>query len=373
MKKILIVNEWIVGGGVEKVMKDLISSIPETEYQITLATFYNDKDTFRENYPDTINYQQLRWAYRVDHYPRHSVRHVVCALCRRFFQFISQMRFSLQNFDVIIAMEEGSCMKFLSKVRARKRLAWVHCDFLTNYWTKGIFSDINAERACMEKYDNVVCVSMTVADHVKRVLGDPGNLCVRYNPIDEMKIQLSAEQDAAVPSAQNRPLFVTVGRLCEAKGYGRLQNVCKRLNDDGLSYELWIIGDGELVKELYEQKENLNLDNVFYLGNQPNPFPYMKHADWFLCSSITEGFSTVLQEATVLGVPIISTECSGTEELLGRSEYGIIVNNTEESLYWGMKKVIEDGSFLQHYRKKAQERKSFVNLQDRMDAIKALM
>ena len=373
MKKILIVNEWLVGGGVEKVMKDLILSLPETEYQLTLVSFYNDKRVFRQSYPTTIKYHQLKQAYRQDHYPSRSIRHIICAVWRRAFQKVAQTWFSIQNFDVAIAMEEGSCMNFVSKVRAKKRLAWIHTDYISNRWTKGIFSSDEAERLCMMRYDQVVCVSQSVAVHVKQVLGDPGNLCVRYNLVDEKAIQRASLEKLDVPMAQKSPLLVTVGRLCEAKAYGRLQKVCKKLNDEGMQYELWIVGDGELAEELHKQKAALCLDNVHYLGNQSNPYPYMKRADWFLCSSVTEGFSTVLQESVVLGVPIISTECSGTEELLGKSKYGIMIENSEEALYEGLRRILTDDTVRLHYRNMVEQRKDFVDLEKRKEAIRSLL
>lgn len=373
MKRILVVNERLVGGGVENVMKDLILSLPVQEYQVTLMTLHEKRETLTEDYPTHIRYYPLRQAYRSDNFPVRSIRHRFCAVKRRFAQQLVKIWISLCNFDVVIAMEEGSCVKLLSKVRAGRRLAWVHCDFESNHWTKGVFADDAAERDCLALYDTVVCVSNTVAEHLKHTIGDPGNVCVRYNPIDEQGILRKSLQEADIPEAKQKPLFVTVGRLCEAKGYERLQNVCKRLNDEGLDYEVWIIGDGELGEALKAQKEALSLDNVHYLGSQSNPFPYMKRADWILCSSVTEGFSTVLQEATVLGVPILTTRCSGSEELLGDSEFGIVVENDESELYEGMKKVILDPQQQAQYQTMVKKRQGFVNLEKRICAIKELI
>lgn len=373
MKRVLIVNEWLIGGGVEKVMFDLVHSLPEEEYDITILTLYEDKDfSIEDIYSRRVKYVRANKLFKTDTYPRKSIRHAVHAIRRKFRQRVAQIFFSLKNYDLLIAMEEGACTKLLSRVRAKKKLAWVHCDYMTFHWTKGYFSSDEEERKCMAQFDHVVCVSGTTKEHVIEKLGDPGNLCVKYNPVDEKKVLSKAKENIETIKVQSKLLFVTVGRLTTAKGYERLQNIFKRLNDEGYLYEAWIIGDGELCEQLHKQKQDLGLENVRYMGNKENPFPYMKKADWFVCSSITEGFSTVLQEAAILGVPIISTCCSGTKELLGESEYGIVVENNDVALYEGMKNILDDASITDYYCVKAKERQDFVNLQNRIEEIKKL-
>lgn len=52
-------------------------------------------------------------------------------------------------------------------------------------------------------------------------------------------------------------------------------------------------------------------------GFHTNPYPYLAKADLFVCSSRAEGYSTVITEALILGLPIITTRCAGMQELLG--------------------------------------------------------
>ena len=60
----------------------------------------------------------------------------------------------------------------------------------------------------------------------------------------------------------------------------------------------------------------------------------------YICSSRREGFSTAVTEALILGLPTVSTNCSGAEELLGKNnEYGIVVENSEIGIYKGLKNV----------------------------------
>lgn len=59
----------------------------------------------------------------------------------------------------------------------------------------------------------------------------------------------------------------------------------------------------------------------------------------YVCSSRREGFSTAVTEALIVGTPVVSTNCSGAYELLGKNnEYGIVTENNEDALYEGIKK-----------------------------------
>ena len=340
MKKILIVNELVVGGGVEKVMEDLVLSLPKKEYQITLAAFFDEKKVAKETFPSIVKYYQLRQAYKGDNYPRRSVRHIFCALRRRFFQKVAQVWFSLQNFDVIIAMKEGSCMELLSKVRAKKRIAWVHTDFETFYWTDGMFSSKEAERLCMAQYDHVICVTNVVAESVKKVVGDPGNLCVRYNPINYENIRTRAQERCALTKTTDGPLFVSVGRLAYPKNYAMLIEACKELSET-YAFELWIIGDGPDREELQNMIDSDEIKCVKLLGNKSNPFPYLQQADVFVSSSLSESYGLAIQEAMTLGIPVIAVSCPAIVESMDE-RFGLLTEPAKESMKNAMEQFLVD-------------------------------
>ena len=76
-------------------------------------------------------------------------------------------------------------------------------------------------------------------------------------------------------------------------------------------------------------------DVYTFLGFHKNPYPFVARADLFVCSSRREGFSTAVTEALVLGIPVVSTNCSGTYELRWKNgEYGIITDNSEQAIFF---------------------------------------
>lgn len=149
------------------------------------------------------------------------------------------------------------------------------------------------------------------------------------------------------------------------------------LEKDGLKFEVLIIGGEEAPggehERLYRSCKRLGLTSVKFLGGRKNPYKYMKCADWFLSTSIFEGYSLVSQEAAVLDIPLMLTDCSGVKELLGDSEYGIVMGISVQDIYENMKKVIEQPQLREYYRKKIMERKAVINFDQRLEEIERLL
>jgi len=58
-----------------------------------------------------------------------------------------------------------------------------------------------------------------------------------------------------------------------------------------------------------------------------------------------------------VGTPVCTVEVSGMKEMLGdNNEWGIVTENSEEALYMGMKKLLEDRSLLAYYAEQAEAR-----------------
>ena len=197
---------------------------------------------------------------------------------------------------------------------------------------------------------------------------------VKYNPIIAPDvIRKSKEEISDIVKPTDKKLLVTSGRLVSQKGFDNLLEACNKLNKDGLKYELWILGEGWGRASLEELIEKYKLYNVKLLGFKKNPYKYIKQGDLFVCSSKNEGFSLVIAEAMILGLPVISTNCSGPNELLNFGEYGFMVENTEEGLYKGLKDILNDKDKLRYYIEKSKERINFFNYKYRISDIERIL
>ena len=135
--------------------------------------------------------------------------------------------------------------------------------------------------------------------------------------------------------------IIVVARLVKQKAIDRLIRVHKRLVDDGINHKIYVIGDGPEKEKLQELIKNLNVENSFILmGKKENPYPYVKRADFFALLSEFEGYGMVIEEAKILNKNIIITNTAAKEAIVDYSKK-LILNNTENAIYNGLKKVLK--------------------------------
>ena len=145
--------------------------------------------------------------------------------------------------------------------------------------------------------------------------------------------------------------------MTQQKNFSYLIDVCAKLRDTGCSFHLNILGEGPERENLERQITLLKLENIVSLrGFIPNPYPWLNQADIVACSSKYEGLSTVVQEALLLHKPVVTTPCTGITELLGQSEYGLIVDASDDGLYQGLYQMLSSSELRRKYTEKAQER-----------------
>ena len=369
MKRILIANDMLKGGGVENFLENLVRYLLNHDYDVSLyipdCKQEDAEDVFGKDikvFPHvrTLKYIRqfsLSWFWDRGKYVVEN-------------EMIHWKLFR-ENFDVVIALKEGPTMKEMSHIRAGSKYAWIHTDYRYMHWSKWNFRSKKCERKCMAKYDRVICVSDATKDSVIEAIGDSGNLCVKYNPIDCQKI-LTLSKNAIIESNdRNEVRFISVGRLVDQKNQKLLLEVCEALNKK-YRFELWIIGDGQDRKMLQEMIKKKNLYNVQMFGTQNNPYPYIKDSDVFVSTSIWESYGLSVQEALTLGIPVITTECPTMREVFD-TRFGMLVDNSFQSVYEAMEKMITDSKLRDIYRENIEkffDRESLY--EDRLKSICAL-
>ena len=199
-------------------------------------------------------------------------------------------------------------------------------------------------------------------------------LCKNYNHALNI-IEKSKERVKDIEFDKDAINICSVGKIIEKKGYYRLAQIHKRLINEGFKHNIYIIGIGEDEEKIRKYLKENNLEESYHLiGFRENPYKYVEKCDLFVCSSLREGFSTAVTEALVVGTPVVSTLCSGAQELLGyNNEYGLVVENSEEGIYEGIKNLLEDKELLAYYKEKAIERGSFFSKEKTVKAVENMI
>lgn len=222
------------------------------------------------------------------------------------------------------------------------------------------------------------------------------------NPYDIVEINTQAEgkmNEAEADFYASHRVIVALGRLTKEKGYIHLLNSFYHVLLDQKDAGLVIVGEGSERECLEKRVKELGIEeNVMFCGMKQNPFPYLKNAQVFVLSSITEGFPNVLVEAMCCGRPVIACDCmSGPREILCQeldasavaneiemADYGILVpdftprsnldiKEKQVLLSDAIKMLLTDNELRQHYEAKSLERAQFYTFKRCIDKYKKII
>lgn len=372
MKKIVFVIYDLEGAGAEKVLVDTVNNLDHTKYDITVQTLVHN-DTFYSMLDERVHYRTIVRTTR----PR--VRKILSGIL----QYVLPPRCLYQwymkdTYDIEIAFMEGIGTKTLahSTNKKAKKYCWVHINLLECVQNDRIFfRSLSYQKRCYAAFDEIYCVSQGVKHAFIQRFGEDlrDRTHVIYNVLDDNFVRAQAQKPCPYQTGDAFQM-ISVAGLSQRKGFERLIRICGRLKREGFRFELSIVGKGELKEKLEQLTVQEGVDDcVFLRGFQKNPYACMAASDLYVCASFAEGFSTVVSEATILGIPVVTTDTSGMREILGDSEFGLVTEDDEEALYVGLRSVLADRKQYEHWKKKAGERSSFFCMRKRLDEYEAIL
>ena len=365
MKSVLFLIPILGGGGAERVLVNLVNNIDKTKYRITVQTLF-DVGVNRQYLNKDIEY--------IPGFKKQFSGNVI------FFKLFSPKalyrRIVKKKYDIAVSYLEGPTARIIAgcPYSDSKLISWIHVEQLSEKAASYAFKSYQEASECYNKYDITVCVSETVKKDFTSIFEINNPCTVLYNTNEDAYIKQKGKEKVEDLTFSEDINIVSVGRLRKEKGYDRLINVHKRLLDRGIKNQIYVIGAGSEENALKSQINACGVDGTFHLiPFKDNPYKYVANADLFVCSSRREGFSTAVTEALILGIPVVSTECSGAKELLGENnEYGIVVENNEEGVYEGLKKMLADPCLLKYYKEKATERGGFFSKEKTVTAVEEM-
>jgi glycosyltransferase involved in cell wall biosynthesis len=368
-KKLLFFIPTLGGGGAEKGLVTLLNLLDRSKYEIELLTLFKGGANSGYLKPDIKHRYVFPFLFKG--YTRLLKVLSPALLCKCLVR---------RRYDVLIAYLEGIPTRVFGGCPdpAVKKIAWIHVEmdpleeFYRPFRSRDEF--IRSHRA----FDRVIGVTNSVVrSFIAKTKLDDLHFEVCPNPIDARSIQNRSNEgirDIIFPPETF--ILCAVGRLTHQKGFDRLLAVIRRLRNDCLpvKFHLYIFGVGKLEGMLRKYIRDNALHSVVTLaGYKDNPGKYVKRADLFVCSSYTEGLSHAVFESVIVGTPVITTRCSGMEEILGDDECGMIVENNEDALYDGVRSLLLDRGKYEQYRRNAAEGKKLPDMRKVVSAIEALL
>lgn len=212
----------------------------------------------------------------------------------------------------------------INKVRAKKKLGWIHTDYST------VYVDVKRELPVWERLDHIASIS----DEVGRKFIDTfpalkDKIIPVENILSSTFIRQRAEEEiiSLDPNISTIKLL-TIGRYSEPKKMEDIPLICKRLVDEGLDVKWYIIGYGspEIEQLVRDNAERMGVTSkVVLLGKKENPYPYIKACDIYVQPSRYEGKSITVREAQIMCKPVIVTNYPTASSQIQNGVDGVIV------------------------------------------------
>lgn len=333
---------------------------------------------------------------------------------RFFLTRISRLRKLKKQLNVTVSishLEGADYVNVLSGI-GEKKILWVHG---TKKFDEAIRGWIGYARKSVlmpwlyKQADRVVTVSKAIAAELRSSYPAlKSKLLTVYNGIDGPRIQELKKQEVSAEYeslCENHFVIVTHCRLALQKNVSGLLQVAVVCRKKNLNVKWVIVGDGELRSSLLQECEQHSLAyysvwhnhawdeqrQIYFLGYQSNPYPFLTRAKLYVMSSGWEGFPLALCEALACALPVMSTDCyTGPREILAPGEYvlpkatqpeyasyGVLmpVIDKRSAEVWAeeLRNLISDKKRLAEYASFAEQRAQQLSLQAALEQVNTVI
>lgn len=372
-KKILIRIGSLRHGGAEKVLVTFLKNLPKDKYEIDLLlNLYSGK--YLPEVPGWINVLYLNkgemiTTNRLQDIPVKAFRVIYQRVLKTFPSLLYQFILKGKKYDIEFSAIHGFRDEILnSPIKSSKKLIWIHNDLKKTE----LYNYTDEEFQRFFGFDKIMVISEKIQhdfENLAKTEQEKNKIVRIYNPLDTEEILRKSEVGSR-KSEDEIPVFISIGTVFPQKGFDRLLKVHKRLLDEGFNHKIQILGDGYDFENIKKLQQDLGVAETSTLfGFTDNPYPVIKNADFYVLSSRYEGFPTVLFEAITLKKKIISTDVSGVREMLNDGKLGLIVDNSEDGIYEGMKKALQNPESFDQYEQQLKDYKMPFDLENSVNSL----
>ena len=244
-----------------------------------------------------------------------------------------------EKYDLAVSYIEGAAAYYVhDHVRAKKKAAFIHVDYQKAGYTRGI------DRECYLDFDRIFGVSGEVAEVFAKAYPELSDrIGVFHNLLDNEGIITRSMEGDGFTDRFTGVRLLTVGRLMAQKAFEVSIRACRILKKKGEKIRWYVLGEGDQRKKLEALIDKLGLKDDFILyGAVDNPYPYIRQADIYVHCSRFEGKSIAVQEAQILGKPIVVSDCSGNREQVIPGEDGLICDFNPKDIARSIEELLHD-------------------------------
>lgn len=257
------------------------------------------------------------------------------------------------RYDLAVAyLEGGSTYYVADHVNAAKKAAFVHTHYIMAGYTRKL------DQGCYDSFDKIFAVSNEARSHFLEVYPEYAQKTGVF-PIllNVREICRKSRLPGGFTDGYGGTRILTIGRLTYIKALEVSIDALKLLKDAGGEFRWYVLGEGDQRGKLEQQISALGLTEDFILcGAVENPYPYLAQADLYVHASRFEGKSIAVQEAQILGLPILASDCSGNRESVSDGVDGKLCQLTPEDIRDGILWLMEHPEERMRYAKAAEQK-----------------
>ena len=320
MKKIVLLNDSLIGGGAERITLNLARGFKKRGYEVHIILVKN-----------IIDYE-IEEDIKIHHLTENGIIYKnkflnKLALTKKLKQIIKNIQ---QDGKILMYISNAEDMDLLSKkakldncyIRYRNSMyEYYKSKFKNKKGLKKTFHKLKHYLKFKSIYDNrnIITVSKALEDDiVNKMKIKPKMIKTIYNPFDFDYIRHKADE---YKPFIDKLYIIYVAKFENRKNQKLLIKAYKKANIDIpliLMGKTYTKSDEKYLQKLKQLIKKLNLeDKVIFPGFQKNPYPWIKNAKLFVMSSNSEGLPLVLVESLILNTPVVSTDCpTGPSEVL---------------------------------------------------------
>ncbi|WP_430509942.1 glycosyltransferase [Gottfriedia solisilvae] len=363
MKNILIASFDLEVGGVERSLINMLNNFDYKNYDVDLM-LYSHTGEFMKLLPSSPFLLEESKSYKTF---RMSIKETVksgewsIALARLLAKFRGKIQSSSEDsyqqmqymwkysmpFLPKSEKEYDVAISFLwphyfvaKKVKAKKKIAWVHTDYST------IQTNIKIDLEMWNQFDYIAAVSEECGNaFISKYPSLEKKVIILENILTSEIVENLAKEELDNPMLHDdRFKLLTVARLSHAKGIDHAVKAFKQLKDRGYDNIAWyVVGYGSEEKLLRDLIAKYGLgDSFVLLGKKNNPYPYINASDLYVQPSRYEGKAVTVTEAKMLGKPILITNYPTAKSQLDSGVDGVICPMGVDGIVEGIKMLIDD-------------------------------
>lgn len=369
-QRILIVGNSLDCGGVQKALLNLVNTLVDESYEVSLLLANSDGDWLpfldsrvvllktpsffcwlsisKNNIFKSINTLKYK--------PKILLYYMYFIFKGLFFRNMTQARQEFGNMIVntlphletsynIVLDFTGSYKRYiLDRINSNYKITWVHSDY------RVLKKNSDIDRKLFHRFDKIACVSDSCKDIFDSIFPDLSSKSfVIHNMIGAKNVLKLAKEGISYNDDFSGIRIISVMRLDPNKRLDLAIQTLYLLRSEGYNIRWYVLGDGP-YKEVYNKMvRDSNLeDNFIFLGQIDNPYPYILNSDIFIHCSDFEGRSVAVDEALALNRYVILTDYPTAKDQVTHGVNGSIVALDPVAIAKEIKLVVKDCLFKCH-------------------------